>query len=203
MNCTSTSLVTFDINSSVHPPFTVGNVETARFVVRYTKPDIIIGTESWLEGIQPGKAPSKSAIKNSEVFPENYQVFRNDRDSKGGGVFLGIHTDITAIEQPDFVSDCENVWAKLNLKSNKDLYVGSFYMSHRNPDDINQLNHSLSMINRNGPKQILLGGDFNCPDINWEINATQENCPDRNVQNALLDMTSDHDLTQIHIEPTL
>ena len=61
-------------------------------------------------------------------------MFRNDRDSKGGGVFLCVHTDITAIEQQHLVSDCESIWAKLNLKSNKDMYIGSFYMPNRNPE---------------------------------------------------------------------
>ena len=87
-------------------------------VVDYTKPDIIIGTESWLEGIKPGLPPSKTAIKD-------YRTFRNDRDSKGGGVFLCIHSDITATETPDLVTNCESVWAKLKLASSKDLYVGS------------------------------------------------------------------------------
>ena len=87
--------------------------------------------------------------KNSEVFSKNYQVFRNYRDSKGGGFFLGIHSDVTAIEQPDYVTHCEDAWKKVNLKSIKYLYVGSFYMPHRNSDDINQLNESLTMINRN------------------------------------------------------
>ena len=99
------------------------------------------------------------------MFPDNYQVFRNDRDAKGGGVFLGIHSEITAIEQPDLVSNCETAWAKLKLQSNKDLYVGSFYMPHRNPNDLDELNQSLSKINQSGQKQVILGGDFNCPDI--------------------------------------
>ena len=102
------------------------------------------------------KTPSKTAINNSEVFPDHFQVFRNDRDAKGGGVFIGIHSEITAIEQPDLVSNCETAWAKLKLKSIKDLYVGSFYMPHRNSDDLDELNQSLSRINQNGQKQVLL-----------------------------------------------
>ena len=57
-------------------------------VLDYTKPDIIIGTESWLEGIKPGKAPSKTAINNSEVFPDHYQIFRNDGMQKEVVYFL-------------------------------------------------------------------------------------------------------------------
>ena len=147
-------------------------------------------------------APSKNAIKNSEVFPDNYNVFRNDRDSKGGGVFLAINSDITAIEQPKLVTNCETTWTKLKLKSNKDSYIGSFYMPHRNSNDLDQLNQSLSMLNRNGLKNVILGGDFNCPDIDWDNNTTRDNCPDINIQSALINMANDHDISQIHAEPT-
>ena len=44
----------------------------------YVKPDLICGTESWLRGIQPGKEPSKNAIKSIEVFPEDYFIHRNE-----------------------------------------------------------------------------------------------------------------------------
>ena len=40
------------------------------------QPDIIIGTESWL---------TKDHL-NSEYFPPNYNVYRNDRPDRGGGV---------------------------------------------------------------------------------------------------------------------
>jgi hypothetical protein len=40
-------------------------------LVNYAKPDIIIGTESWLRGIKPGKPPTESAIKSAEIFLEN------------------------------------------------------------------------------------------------------------------------------------
>ena len=61
-------------------------------LVNYAKPDIIIGTESWLRGIKPGKPPTESAIKSAEIFPENFKVYRNDRGTLGGGVFLSVHS---------------------------------------------------------------------------------------------------------------
>jgi predicted nucleotide-binding protein (sugar kinase/HSP70/actin superfamily) len=38
-------------------------------IINYTKPDIVIGTESWLKGVKPGRNPITDAIKSSEVFP--------------------------------------------------------------------------------------------------------------------------------------
>ena len=51
-------------------------------VINYTKPDIVIGTESWLKGVKPGENPTTNAIKSSEVFPNNYTLpaYRNDRN---------------------------------------------------------------------------------------------------------------------------
>ena len=59
--------------------------------IDYTKPDIIISTESWLEGIKPGENPTKDAIKSSEIFPSNYTAYRNDRGSVGGRVLIEDH----------------------------------------------------------------------------------------------------------------
>ena len=117
-------------------------------------------------------------------------------------MFLCIHENISAIEQPNLVSDCECVWAKLSLKCAQDLYVGSFYMPHRNIEGINELNHSLSKLNSNSPKNILLGGDFNCQDIDWDTNVQHDQCTDRNVQESLIDLANDNSLSQIHRETT-
>ena len=47
-----------------------------------TKADVIFGTESWLG----------SNIKDHEVFPDGYTIYRKDRNtgSKGGGVFIAV-----------------------------------------------------------------------------------------------------------------
>jgi hypothetical protein len=36
-------------------------------------------------GVKSGKNPTTDAIKSSEVFPNNYTAFRNDRGTLGGG----------------------------------------------------------------------------------------------------------------------
>ena len=96
----------------------------------YVKPNLICGTESRLRGIQPGKEPSKSAIKTCEIFPEDYIVHRNDRMSRGGGVFTGVKKHLIADEQTQLVTECEIIWTKVKTKNNKDLYSSSFYMPH-------------------------------------------------------------------------
>lgn len=78
-----------------------------KLALNYIKPDIICGTESWLKGIKPGKQPSASAIKNSEIFPSNYTVYRNDRGSRGGGVYVAVQNNLTSVECVDFITGCK------------------------------------------------------------------------------------------------
>ena len=51
-----------------------------------SKPDFICGTESWLN----------SSIKNGEIFPTSFKVFRKDRETStiGGGVFQISNEDL-------------------------------------------------------------------------------------------------------------
>ncbi|KAL8619072.1 hypothetical protein ACOMHN_019344 [Nucella lapillus] len=54
-----------------------------------------------------GANPSPDHVKSSEVFPEEYNVFRKDRNCLGGGIFILIHKSLTAVEQPELSTDCE------------------------------------------------------------------------------------------------
>ena len=170
--------------------------------LNYIKPDVVFGTESWLRGVKPGKPVSADAIKSIEVFPTHYNAFRNDRSSLGGGVFTLVHKDLVALEKPEFVTDCEITWTNLKLKDRKNLLVSSFYMPHRNMKDIQELRHSLELVTAGKDSQILLAGDFNCPDINWQTLTVKSNAQDREIQQALIDVSIDFNLTQVHEKPT-
>ena len=79
-------------------------------MLQYTKPDIVCGTESWLGGIKPDKSPDTDHIKSSEIFPDYLNIYRNDRNLQGGGVFILVHKMIISEEKPDLVTDCETEW---------------------------------------------------------------------------------------------
>ena len=49
---------------------------------------------------------------------------------------------------------------------------------------------------------IILAGDFNCPDIDWENLVVKQGAAGREIQQALVDLSIEHGLTQIHNEPT-
>ena len=76
-------------------------------------------------------------------------------------------------------------------------------MPHRSPADLTELDKTLQKITgKHSGKQILLAGDFNCPDINWDTAAVAPGASDRHLQQTLVDLTTAAQLTQIHEEPT-
>ncbi|MCS5550755.1 MAG: reverse transcriptase domain-containing protein [Gammaproteobacteria bacterium] len=168
--------------------------------LHYLKPDIVCATESWLKGIKPGKNPTKDAILSSEIFPPQYNVYRNDRGTIGGGVFILVHKSITSMEQPTYITDGEIEWVNIKIKNNKDLLVGSYYMPHREQRHLEELNKSLNKIDQHNKKNIILTGDFNCPNIRWDLSTA--NGPDREIQQELIDIMGSNNLTQIHNSPT-
>ena len=129
-------------------------------IIDSAKPDIILGNESWL-------TPD---IKNLEIFPESFDAVRKDRVSDAhGGVFVAFKRDLLCTENPELDTNCEIVWCKLNIIGSRKLYLGSFY---RPPDKIDndyleEFNISLGRIMSNRNAHVLIGGDFNCGDIEW------------------------------------
>ena len=72
-------LICGDINPNPGPQWrfpcgfrsAVNKIDQFHAMVDSVKPDIIVGTESWL----------RPDIINSEIFPSNYKVYRRDRDT--------------------------------------------------------------------------------------------------------------------------
>ncbi|KAK3088908.1 hypothetical protein FSP39_025302 [Pinctada imbricata] len=178
------------------------DLTTKKAILNYTKPDIVIGIESCLKGIQPGKNPTKDAIKSSEIFTDQYQAFRNDRGTLGGGVFVLVHNSIVATEQPQYVTNCEINWVKIKLQHTKNLLIGSFYMPHRSKNTLEELEKSLQLVTNDKNNNIILAGDFNCPDISWNTLSLKSSSSDKEIQSMLINLTTQEGLTQVHDEAT-
>lgn len=163
--------------------------------INYAKPDIICGCESWLS----------SDINSSEVFPDGYVAYRKDRrtTTTGGGVFILVRQDVISSAEPSLDSDCEITWAKVQLANRKEILIGSYYMPHRREKDLKEMQKSLQQATHSGrPRQVLLCGDFNCPDVEWETGTVPAGVPDRPTQQLLIDISEEAHLTQVHAEPT-
>jgi hypothetical protein len=60
---------------------------------------------------------------SSEIFPNNYTAYRIDNGTLGEGVFVLVHNDIIAVENPELVTNCELEWVKIQLKDMKELLI--------------------------------------------------------------------------------
>ena len=165
-------------------------------VIDSAKPDIILGNESWL-------TPD---IKNLEIFPDSFDAIRKDRvgDSHGGGVFIAFRRDLLCTESPELDANCEIIWCKLNIIGCRTLYLGSFYRPPRCVDSeyLTELNKSLTRIMTKKNAHVLLGGDFNCGNVEWSTMQVPEGVPQRQVQCQLLELIKDHCLSQVAKIPT-
>ena len=66
-------------------------------VLESIKPDILIGTETWLD-------PN---IKDSEIFPSGYRLHRKNRvTTSGGGVLIAVKNEYNSEDVPKLDTDC-------------------------------------------------------------------------------------------------
>ena len=49
---------------------------------------------------------------------------------------------------------------------------------------------------------MILAGDFNCPNIDWNTHSVGSTGKDHEAQQSLVDVTQDHMLTQVQLTPT-
>ena len=162
--------------------------KTAQFeiLLQQEKTDVIIGTESKLG----------DDIFSAEIFPPHFRIFRRDRVSGGGGIFIAVRDDIPCYEITDLAIDnTELIWCQLTLKD-QNILVGAFYRQPgNNIDPLTNLESSLSSIqNQSTSPYIILGGDFNVPGLKWN-----EDFPsaENTVQEKLLQTANDHLLSQM------
>ncbi len=163
------------------------------------KPDIVVGTESWL---------NKEHL-DSEFFPKSlgYTPFREDRATgkKGGGVFILVRDCFIATKQNQLKTACEILWVKIEIVACKPLYVAAFYRPHETDfDSALELEKSLDLVRSlKGTKWIL--GDFNYPKFSWDsehVPTILPGCGNHQIYEHFTNLLDDHCLIQMVTENT-
>ena len=134
--------------------------------VEHHNPDIILGCESKIDG----------SIPTYSIFPAGYTVYRKDRDVNGGGVFVATKDTLISVDLPNLDSNSEIIWASLQFAGSKPLFISSYYGPQVNDGkaksvSINELASSVAKLmgnNQRSQPNIIIGGDFNYPDIDWQ-----------------------------------
>jgi hypothetical protein len=94
--------------------------------VEATDADVIIGTESWLS----------KEIKDSEICPPDYNIYRKDREhGKGGGVFIMVSSQYISSDPGIPVPpEVEMVWSQIQVVGSKHISICAFYRPPGNND---------------------------------------------------------------------
>jgi hypothetical protein len=98
----------------------------------------------------------------------------------------------------------ELIISEINITGTKKICVASYY---RPPSDdgtsLDQLNISLSRLDKTNSSNIWVGGDFNLGNIDWSIPSFITGKPDaKQHHQQLLDIIADHNLHQVTDKPT-
>ncbi len=164
-------------------------------MINRTNPDVIVGTESWLNAND----------NSSDYLPtEDYVFERRDRqtNTQGGGVFLGIKRDIFSERVKELETNCELLWCKLNLIGSKTLHIGAYYRPHESDEEsLKELDVSLQRLGGKNENAIL-AGDFNFPSWDWKAKTLKPNCSHPLLHYRLGNMFDDYGMVQMVEEPT-
>ena len=175
--------------------FSKGKGAALKAFIATTGADIVIGSETEL---------TKDRV-DSDFLPPKYLAIRLDKGKDRRGVFIAHREDlvITEVNVPD--KSAEFVLAKLEVSGNPDLYIASFYR-HTNADkkSLNTLYDNISQIH-GGKKlpNIIVAGDFNLPDVDWEY-CSYNTAPQygKEVNELAIDVMTELSLTQMVKEST-
>ena len=162
-----------------------------------TDPDIILGTETWLD----------SNIKSSEIIPEEmkYDIERRDRPTDPhGGVLIAAKQQLQ-LGNIIKSKDIELISGTINLEGNKKMHIAAFYRPPNRTDDeyTNKASNEISDIKAKAKKNIILvGGDYNLPDIDWTNQTITNNQYPTKTNQAYLNIVADNGFEQIVDFPT-
>jgi hypothetical protein len=156
-------------------------------LIESSKPDIILGTETWLD----------SNIKSSDILPPylNYDIERRDRPSDPhGGVLIAARNELL-LSNIIRSKNLELISGTITIKGEKKMKIAAYY---RPPKQVSDIENKLFKEEVNGlgikrKKDILIiGGDFNLPDICWSEQSIQTNQYPTHTNQAYLDTIADN-----------
>jgi len=165
-------------------------------ILDQVKPDIVVATETWLS----------SEVLSSEIIPLelNYEIYRRDRGSRGGGVLVLVSNKFLSSRVDQYETNCEIVWVKVELQGSKPLLISGYYKPKESDEfSQNEFSRSLHLVNQT-KNHIWVLGDFNMPGFTWPNNTPclKADCRFPTLYSNFTDILDDHSLTQMVTEPT-
>lgn len=163
-------------------------------VISSSRSNILILTETWLN----------SNVSDAEVLTDlpEFNVYRNDRkNSRRGGVLVAIHRGISC-SIAHVTSDMESLWLIIRTPPVTVLLGVCYRPPQSNPNFCRHLNDTINHLVVKYPNaRILLFGDFNYPDIDWQSLGTSSLTCNTEAKN-FIDVCLNFNLAQLVSEPT-
>lgn len=128
-------------------------------------------------------------IRYNELAPPGYKIMRNDSESRGGGV--AIVRDYVECIRLQGIQNHESVWCNVRI-GNAFVLLGAIYRAPNK--SASYLQDIKSYLDQHKPRHgcIILSGDFNLPDIDWDsFTVGSQEGPECD---ALIDIAFAHDL---------
>ncbi|CAB4040147.1 Hypothetical predicted protein, partial [Paramuricea clavata] len=130
--------------------------------------DLIAIVETWLN----------PTINDAEILsPSDFCIHRRDRtDRRGGGVMLAVRKPLYSTRRTDLETDAEILACEVRPTQKKKILVLVFYRPpSTNHVYMNAFNKCLKNARVARFTQIVVLGDFNLPDMNWNTNSSTNN----------------------------
>lgn len=143
-------------------------LEELEILTNEIKPDVIMLTE-----IAPKF--SRYKLQKSEIQLKGYNIHTNvdTKKRENRGVAIYIKKKINAIEVKWRGMADDTIWIEINLKSNKKMVIGCVYRSSSNNREQNLIFlNTLKKASEKYKENLLIVGDCNCKEINWEDKTT-------------------------------
>ena len=125
-------------------------------------PHIIGISESWCS----------SSISNAEIHLKSYNLYRLDRSCTVGGVLLYVHESLPTVMCEKLMDSTvdDSLWCMITLPDSSKLLIGVTYRSPSSSEDNNSklIDVISNLWNYQECSHLLLMGDFNVPNIDWQ-----------------------------------
>ncbi len=146
---------------------------------------------------------TKSPPSKAEFSLENYELYYNHEDDNcHRGVCIYIHHSLKSSRVfPSIRSCAEAIWCEIKLQKNDTFIIGSVYRSpNSDPANNDAVNNYLRDVCSLKPTHLLITGDFNHPEVDWQNGCSNTN--DDHKAKKFLDTIYDCYLIQHVDEPT-
>lgn len=146
---------------------------------------MVVLTETWLN----------TFVSDDDVVPPGFTIFRKDRATRGGGVAVILKDYIVATLLSD-VPDLECLCLNVTLGGHNFVLYAVYRAPDSTTDYLTKLHAHMSQFT---DRKIILVGDFNLPNIDWERLQAGSDCV--NIS-CMFDIMIEHNIVQVVVDPT-